>query len=97
MVSNSYERNIQHEHPTLKPGDVIKLKEVIHGLKLENETLKIRDIERGKILRDLPTLDNGGVFTKVICKEKIMDIPIQSTDSDQQQIPSVGRNNGRHG
>ena len=52
MVSiNRCERNIQQEHVIFKPNKVDKLKEPIYGLKAENETLKIRAIERGKVIR----------------------------------------------
>ena len=39
---NTYEGNIQQEHATFEPNEIDKLKEEIHGLKLENETLKIQ-------------------------------------------------------
>ena len=40
-------------HSTFKLDEADKLKKEIHGLKLENETLKIQAIERGKKLRGL--------------------------------------------
>ena len=42
-----YNKNI------FEPNEVDKLREEIHGLKLENETLKIQAIERKKSLRVL--------------------------------------------
>ena len=43
MVSlNKYEGNIQQKHAIFETNEVYKLKEEIHNLKLENETLKSR-------------------------------------------------------
>ena len=43
MVSlNKYEGNIQQKHAIFETNEVHKLKEEIHNLKLENETLKCR-------------------------------------------------------
>lgn len=49
MVSfNTNEGNIQQEHAIFETNEVHKLKEEIHNVKLENETLKIQAVERGK-------------------------------------------------
>ena len=61
MVSlNTYEGNIQQEHIIIEPITVDKLMEEIHGLKLENETLKIHAVEREKMIRRLTTPSNNG-------------------------------------
>ena len=44
-----YNKNI------FEPNEVDKLREEIHGLKLENETLKIQAIERKKKFKNLTT------------------------------------------
>ena len=45
---NTYHGNIQQGHAIFEPEEVDKLKEEIYDLKLENKTLKIQAIERGK-------------------------------------------------
>ena len=47
---NTYEANIQQEQQIFEPNEVDKLKEEFHGLKLENETLKIQAIKREKMI-----------------------------------------------
>ena len=47
----NYEENIQHEYAIFDPNEVSKLTDEIHGLKLENETLKIEALEREKMIR----------------------------------------------
>ena len=44
-----YNKNI------FEPNEVDKLREEVHGLKLENETLKIQAIERKKKFKSLTT------------------------------------------
>lgn len=52
MVSlNTYEGNTKQEQEIFEPNEVDKLKEEFYGLKLENETLKIQAIKRGKMIR----------------------------------------------
>lgn len=49
MVSfNTNKGNIQQEHAIFETNEVLKLKEEIHNVKLENETLKIQAVEREK-------------------------------------------------
>ena len=52
----NYEENIQHEYAIFDPNEVSKLTDEIHGLKLENETLKIEALEREKMIRRLTVL-----------------------------------------
>lgn len=47
----NYEENIQHEYAIFDPNEVSKLTDEIHGLKLENETLKLEALEREKMIR----------------------------------------------
>ena len=62
MVSiNKYQGNIQQAHIIFEPNKVDKLKEQIYALKTENETIKIRAIERQKVIgRPTATSSNGG-------------------------------------
>lgn len=52
----NYEENIQHEYAIFDPNEVSKLTDEIHGLKLENETLKLEALEREKMIRRLTVL-----------------------------------------
>lgn len=49
-----YNKNI------FEPNEVDKLREEIHGLKLENETLKIQATEREKKIKSLTATSNNG-------------------------------------
>ena len=62
MVSlNTYEGNMQQKHAIFEPIEVDNLREEIHGLKLENEMLKIQAIERERKIKSLTaTSTNGG-------------------------------------
>ena len=63
MVSlNTYEGNIEQEYAIFEPNEVDKLKEEIHGLKLENETLEIQAIREKMIKRLTITSNDGGEY-----------------------------------
>ena len=65
--------------------------EEIHGLKLENETLKIHAIEREKMIKRLTATSNNGDEYQIWQFVKTRS----STASNQEQIPLIKGNDRR--
>ena len=82
---NTYEGNIQQEHATFEPNEIDKLKEEIHGLKLENETLKIQATSIKVVNVKIGNL-----------KREDHSYPNTNYRSNQKQIPSVRKNSREH-